>query len=91
MSEVPPYVLYTLVEGQQIRHTIVTNICKSIWMGTYSKNNIIYKGRILSLCDFGKLHRDNIIIIKDAYIDEINEYESKVDDEWISIRRFKGI
>jgi hypothetical protein len=79
-TSLPPYELYTFVDGQKIRHTI-TNTCKSIWVGTYSKNNITYKGNILSLDDFGKSHRDNIIVLKDAHIDEIKEYE--VDGEWI--------
>jgi len=88
-TSLPPYELYTFVDGQKIRHTITTNTCKSIWVGTYSKNNITYKGNILSLDDFGKSHRDNIIVLKDAHIDEIKEYECEVDGEWISIRRFK--
>ena len=82
--EPPSYEDSYFIEGQRIRHTIHTNICTSIWVGTYSKNGVLYKGKIVSLHEFAKSHRRNIIDWKECEVDGWKECEYEVNGRWMS-------
>ena len=82
--EPPAYEDSYFIEGQRIRHTLQTHICTSIWVGIYSKNGVLYKGKILSLHEFAKSHRRNIIGWKECEVDGWKECEYEVDGKWIS-------
>ena len=83
LIELPSYESHYFTNGQQFRHTIHTDICTSIWIGTFYNTGILYKGEIFSLNEFAKAHRRNIIGWKECEIDGWKECEYKVDTYWV--------
>lgn len=83
LSILPSYESHYFTNGQRIRHVIHTNITTSIRIGTFLGNGILYKGKIVTLNEFAKSHRRNIIEWKECKIDEWKECECEVDGNWV--------
>lgn len=83
--EPPSYESHYFTEGQRIRHVIHTSNTTSTWIGVFSKNGVLYKGRIFTLDDFAKSHRLNIIDWKECEVDGWKECEYEVDCGWMQM------
>jgi len=81
--ELPSYESHYFTQGQRIRHIIHTCTTISTWVGTFSKNGVLYKGRIFSLNEFAKSHRLNIIGWKECEVDGWKECEYEHMMHWI--------